>query len=206
MRRQILLLLTVASLSLSICQDTLNAQGKDEVKASAESTQAAMAQWMELLQPGPEHKTLAPFIGSWKVKSTIWMAGPDAPPTTATGTTEITWILGGRYTQQIYKSSMMGMPYEAIGVMGFDRGRNVYCQTWKDNMGTGISVATGGYDAKTKVFTLFGKMDDPLTQTYGYMTKSRTTVLGPDKFTFEMFNPHEGENVKMMEIIYERVK
>lgn len=48
------------------------------------------------------------------------------------------------------------------------------------------------------------EMNDPLTNVPGYTVRSRTTLLSPDKIKFEMFNPHESEDAKMMEIVYER--
>ena len=180
------------------------AEGEVDKTPETAMDPGAMAAWMQAAQPGPEHQNLAFMIGAWTTTSMTWFAGPDAPATTTRGTAECRWILGGRYVQMVYRSTMMGMPFEGISISGFDRARNVYCDTWVDNMSTGPYTSTGAYDAKKKVFTYHGQMNDPVTKIYGYTVKSRITILGPDHFKFEMFNPHQGESAKMMEVIYQR--
>jgi hypothetical protein len=48
-----------------------------------------------------------------------------------------TMILGGRYQQSMIKGNMMGMPFEGMGLLGYDNAQKLFYSTWVDNMGTG---------------------------------------------------------------------
>jgi len=70
-----------------------------------------MKAWMDYMTPSEMHKLLAKGVGEWKTKITMWLA-PDAPPTTAEGTSVCEMILGGRYLQSKHSSNFNGMPME----------------------------------------------------------------------------------------------
>jgi len=56
---------------------------------------------------------------------------------------------------------MMGMPFEGIGINGYDNLKKKFVSTWIDNMGTMIVMSTGTFDPATKTFTYMGEMDNP---------------------------------------------
>jgi hypothetical protein len=102
---------------------------------------------------------------------------------------------------------MNGMPFNGVGVTGFDNVIGKYVWTWIDNMGTGIMTGVGTADASGKVLTMIGTMNDPMT---GKPSKSRmvTTIIDDDHHTFEMFGTPPGgkKEVKMMTIDYVRAQ
>src|SRR5512147_885868 len=88
---------------------------KAEADAKAMADQKAMMDaWMKAATPGEPHKKLEAMAGSWSVKSKMW-AAPGAPPEEGDGTSENTMILGGRWLQQRFQGTAMGMPFEGVG-------------------------------------------------------------------------------------------
>jgi hypothetical protein len=113
-------------------------------------------------------------------------------------------ILGGRYLQETMSSSVMGMPFEGMGLLGYDNLRKQYTGVWLDNMSTQITSYSGTYDVKAKAFLMTSESIDAVS---GEMMHSRmvTTLVDKNKHIFEVFSPGpDGKEIKNMEIIYER--
>lgn len=178
------------------------AQQGEQPKMTAEQ-QAAMEAWMKVATPGEGHKALEPTIGSWNVTSTLWET-PTSPAQKGTGTSENTWVLGGRFVRQDSQGEFGGMKFQGLGYSGYDNFKKKYVGTWMDTMGTMIMVMTGTADPSGKVFTATSTMDDVVT---GKAMKVRTVtrIVDANKHVMEMFGPdRSGKEFKMMEIVYTR--
>ena len=164
--------------------------------------QAMMQKMMEFATPGEQHKLLAKRVGSWTLKVSSWSA-PDAPPMTSEGTSEVKSILDGRYIEEIATGSFSGMPFNGRGITGYDNLKKKYVGTWVDNMGTGVSVSEGEYDAAKKAFTYMGTWPDAMSGEYKPM-KGVESWTGPDTYKAEAFcqTPDGKGWWKMMEIVY----
>lgn len=164
---------------------------------------AMMEAMMKAGTPGDAHKTLNAFAGTWNAKVTSWMA-PGADPMVMEGTSESRWVMGGRYLEERFNGTFMGMPFEGLGYTGYDNVKNQYWGTWMDNMSTGMMMLTGGYDGKAWSFS--GTMPDPMTGKDSAIT-SKMVITDADHHTMEMWAPApDGKNYKMMEIAYSRKK
>ena len=139
----------------------LPALAQDEGAMTPEMA-AMMEAWEKAATPGPNHELMASFAGEWTFTTTSWMA-PDAPPQETTGTMTSKAILGGRFVVDAVHGTMMGQPFEGMGVSGFDNVKGKFVSVWVDSMGTGIMTAEGDYDPRTKTMTMFGTFTDPLT-------------------------------------------
>ena len=165
-----------------------------------------MKKWQAFMTPGEGHKVLQAFSGNWNVVAKMWM-DPAQPPTESTGTESSGWILGGRYLQSSFKTTMMGMPMEGVGTMGYDNNRKKYFLTWIDNFGTGLATAEGTLDRTGTVLSLYGKMDEPTTGERDKPVKYVYRIDGPDKHVFEIHDLTIGEpHTKVMEAVYTRKK
>lgn len=162
-----------------------------------------MEAWQELITPVTEHKALDFFVGDWTTKIKIWMAGL---PMESEGTVTFKWIMGGCYLCEEHTGQMMGQAFQGMGISGYDKVQKVYSGIWLDNMGTQILNYSGSCDASGKVFTYYGKMDEPMLGIYGKQVKYVTRIINDDKYEFEMFDLHAGENVKMMHATVQRKK
>lgn len=198
----------IASLSLS------SALGQDKPasattkppssKPDAPDPAEMMKKMEQFATPGPGHKVLNGLAGEWEAVARFWMGGPDAPATESKGTNKARWILGGRYLQEEFTGEMMGMPFQGVGLTGYDNFNKQYVSIWMDTMGTGMLKSEGTADAEGKVITFHGKMDEPTTGEKQKPVKFVLRILSPDKHVFEMHDLNLGEKSKVGEITYTR--
>lgn len=110
--------------------------------AGGPSEAEMMAQWQAAATPSLGHARLMSMVGTWRAKATFTMA-PGAPESVSAGTSVHRLVLGGRFLEQIYKGTSMGMPFEGIGFTGFDNVRQKYVGSWMDTFGTGMMTSSG---------------------------------------------------------------
>ena len=159
-----------------------------------------MKAWQTYMTPGDIHKMLAKSNGNWNLKVTMWM-DPKAPPMVSKATAHNEMIMGGRYQQSKTKGTMMGKPFEGMGLVGYDNAKKVLVSTWIDNMGTGVMTLEGKLEDKMVNFS--GKCVDPIT---GQDMDVRETMQFIDDNTqkMEMFMTKDGNEFKTMEIMFTR--
>ena len=162
-----------------------------------------MKAMMAAATPGEAHKMLAKSAGSWTASVTMWMQ-PGAPPTTSTAQATGEMIMGGRYLQSKNTGNMMGMPFEGVGITGYDNVKKQFVASWIDNMGTGIMTMSGTWDEGTKSITYTGSMADPMS---GKDTPFREVwkFVDDNHQVMEMYYPVGGNDFKTMEIKYTRM-
>jgi len=178
------------------------AQQGEQPKMTPEQ-QKMMEAWMKAATPGDAHKALEPTIGTWNVTSTSWQT-PTSPPEMGAGTSENSWVLGGRFVKQDFQGTFGEMKFQGLGFTGYDNFKKKYVGTWMDTMGTMMMTMIGTVDASGKVFTGTSTIDDVVT---GKPMKLRTVtrIVDPNKHVMEMFGPDpSGKEFKMMEIVYTR--
>jgi len=185
--------ITLISLITLISFTRLSAQSEAEMKA-----------WQTYMAPGEVHKMMAAYIGEWSDEITMWMA-PGAPPEKTITTSKSEMIMGGRYQVSKSTGTMMGMPFEGMGLMGYDNAKKVFTSTWIDNFGTGTLTMEGTWDDQTKSITLKGKMVDPMSGKE-VMTKQVIKFIDKDNQVMEMYDNKTGTEVKTMEIKSTRKK
>jgi hypothetical protein len=162
---------------------------------------------MEAMQkaatPGDEHKKLEPLVGTFDAKVQMWMA-PGQPPQESTGTSETTWVLGGRFLETKYQGTFMGQPFSGIGYTGYDNVTKKYIGTWMDTMSTGMMSSSGNMSGKSMKMT--ASMSDPMTGKVSHSTET-FTITDNDHNKMEMWDKGpDGKPVKIMEINYTRKK
>jgi Protein of unknown function (DUF1579) len=174
--------------------------------ASAEPDPEMMKKWMAFMTPGADHKVLDSMVGKWTTKVRFWM-DPAGPVQESQGTAEISWIMGGRYLQEMDKGEAMGMPFEGMGLTAFDNLKKKYLGTWIDNMGTGIMVSTEGtYDAATKTITCKTEGPDATMSKYVPM-RIVHTITDANTHKMEMYGPDKnGKEFRSFECTYTRAK
>lgn len=163
---------------------------------------AQMKAWQEYATPGNPHKLMADEVGTWNCEMTFW-SEPNGKAEKATSTAVIKMILGGRYQESNYTGMMMGQSFEGKATAAYNNASKEYTTTFIDNMGTGILVATGTYDEKSKSINYKGEMVNPLN---GKKTPYREVYTSVDATTrkMEMFDVKNGEEYKSMEIVMKK--
>lgn len=202
-----------ATALLVACENVAN----KEISKTADSTSAkktfvpvdsatAEKNWYAYMTPGEVHKMMASWDGKWNTEISSWMS-PDAPPMKSTGTSINKMVLGGRYQESIHTATMMNMPFEGHGTMGYDNVKKMFVSTWIDNLGSGIIKLEGTWDDATKSMTLKGMCIDPSSAQEVEM-KEVFKVIDENTQLMEMYglNPKDGKEMKMMEMKFTRVK
>lgn len=218
MKKTILALCSLAVLACSCNSGESNEKAKNDSTAASVSevkkdaspvapTDSAtmMKNWQAYMNPGDMHKMIASWSGAWTAEITMWEK-PGSAPNKSTGSVMNKMVLGGRYQESVHTGTMMGMPFEGHGTLGYDNAKNIFESTWIDNMGSGIIKMSGPWVAATRSVTLTGMMTDPGTfKETEY--KETFTVIDDNTQMMAMYAPGaDGKEFKMMEIKYSRKK
>ncbi len=184
------------------------------VLSSAAAQQAEFKPPAQMLQqmrsaaaPGPEHKALAGFVGSWDVVTTVW-PGPGAPPLTFKGEAVKDWALGGRFLRErLTTQGPEGETVHGLGFVGFDRGLKRYQGVYMATDRTGLVNYDGDFAAATGTFTYTGIESDPVGKSPPMKFKMLVKVDGADHHTLTQFYvvPGLGE-VRGFQMTFSRTK
>ena len=161
-----------------------------------------MKKWMDYMTPGDIHEMMAKSVGEWTYVSK-WWDDPSASPTVSQGRAVYEMIFGGRYLKCVNYGEVMGMPFEGMNILAYDKAMNEFFSFWIDNIGTGMTMARGKYDEKTKVCSMKGTMVDPMS---GKEVEYRQTMkfINDNNQLFEMYMISDGKEVKNMELAFTR--
>lgn len=165
--------------------------------------QEAMQKWMESMTPGTMHQMMSKMVGKWKT-AMVMVDPASGQEMKSEGTANFESILGGRYIKSSHSSTIMGMPFEGVGIDAYDNVAKEFVSIWVDNMGTGIMVMRGQYDEKTKTLTTSGESVDPMS---GQPMKYRSVSKWVDDNTavFDMYATMNGQESKMFTMTYTRM-
>jgi hypothetical protein len=164
-----------------------------------------MEAWIKASTPGEPHQFLAQSAGRWKAKITQWMS-PGAPPQVSESTGERSMVMGGRYLIEKVSGSVMGMPFEGMGITGYDNVDKKFHGVWIDNLSTGVMTSEGSCKDGFKSCTFWGAMNDPMA---GGPVKVRMeeTHIDADHYSFEMYSPGpDGKEFRGMLLEASRIK
>jgi hypothetical protein len=203
-----MLALCFVSCKKDVKADTETTKVSDSVKTEEPIAEqpldsaAQMKAWTAYATPGNPHKMMADETGTWNCDMTFWSEA-NGKPEKASSTANIKMILGGRYQEANYQGKMMGQPFEGKSTLAYNNASKEYTTTFIDNMGTGMMVATGKYDEKTKSMELKGEVVSPLNGKKAPFREIYTIVDATTR-KMEMFDTKNGSEYKSMEIIMKK--
>ena len=171
-----------------------------------------MKKMMELSQLNDNHKLLAATAGNWSYVVKMWM-DPKGSPTESKGMAVRKAVMDGRYVTGDYSGNfkMPGadgkpkeMKFQGMSMDGYDNVKQKFVSGWVDNMGTGIYITEGTYDASAKTITYTGEFE----MMPGMKSKVREVIKLTDKdnMSMEYFEDRGQGEAKSMEINYTRKK
>ncbi|MBI5709785.1 MAG: DUF1579 domain-containing protein [Candidatus Eisenbacteria bacterium] len=206
-----------AALALSVCllaalpaaawaRDAVKAKPAAKAAAKPEASAPAapdsmMAEMMKLATPGPAHATLKAMEGKWKAVVKSWN-GP-GEPSVSEGTAENRMILGGRYLEERFQSTMMQMPFEGYGLTGYDNASHRYQSLWVDNMSTSMMTSAGAMDDAGKTLTMTATAPGPDGKPMDMRMVNK--IVDENTHVFSMYGIMGGQEQLMMEITYTRM-
>lgn len=177
---------------------------KTKKSAPAMDQEAMMAAWEKVMHPSEGHRRLEPMVGTWKAKTTFTMT-PGAPPSVEENTSEHRLVLGGRFLEQRYTGTAMGMPFEGIGYTGYDNIQKKYVGTWMDNFGTGVMNSVGVGRPTEKAMNFLAEAIELTGKRAKFECKVK--VQDNDHHTYEMWaKTPSGRRYRSMIIEYTRKK
>ena len=194
------LLLGLAALpacgSCACCEDEVDATlaaNNDFAKLSPEEQMKAMTEFGSL---APEHALLQKLAGNWDLAIKMRF-GPNEAWQEMPGTIEAESVLGGRFVLQRYRSSMMGQPFEGIGMLGYDKLKQRFTTSWMDVSSTCVASSEGQAEGNTIHYV--GRISDLITPR-GRRFRTVETIVDDDHWTSDMFDTIDGAEVQVMGI------
>ena len=201
MRTTLLIALAITLASTSAFAKDSEDSAKDNAKK-----QEMMKVWQEYSTPGAPHKIFEKMAGKWKYTSKWWETS-DAKPQESTGTSTTKLIFGGRFLEQNVKGKAMGMPFEGMGISGYDNTKKKYESFWLDNMGTGVMHSEGTFDPETQTLKDTSKGFCPTNDDKICDFRSEWKIVDKDHMIYTMWGPDlDGKEFKQMELAYKRTK
>jgi hypothetical protein len=175
--------------------------GEEEQSVDME---AYMKHYLEVTAPNQHHQALAKRVGQWNTVIKYYLS-PEAEPMVSTGTCTYELVMGGRFVEQRAEGEVLGIPFEGVGYLGFDKTTGKHTSFWIDSMGTQSIYAEGecshGGMTETYMFTTH----DPMTGD-AMQIKTVTTIKSDNEHTYEWFEKGaDGRLTKTMEVDYTRV-
>ncbi|MEL1255556.1 DUF1579 domain-containing protein [Flavobacterium sp. DGU38] len=211
--RKLNLTLAIIMLCFISCKKEVKTEGatineRDSIKTEEPIVEepidsaAQMKAWAAYATPGDAHKLMAEEVGTWNCDMTFW-SQPNGKAEKAASTANIQMVLGGRYQETSYQGNIMGQPFEGKSTLAYNNASEEYTTTFIDNMGTGMVVAMGKYDEKTKSIELKGEMVNPVN---GKKTPYREVynIIDSNTRKIEMYDVKNGSEYKSMEIVMTR--
>ena len=144
----------------------------------------------------------APYLASFPTIK-VWSA-PGAEPVESSGSATGRWILGDRFVETTFEGEVMGTPFEALKIEGYENATQEYVSTWRDTMGTYTMLFRGGCEEDCRVRTVSAEITDPASG-QKLTNKRVTTVVDENSYTYESFivTP-SGAEFKNMELVAQR--
>jgi len=172
---------------------------------SAEDLAAMMKKAQRYTQPGESHLLLKRFVGNWDVETRITMGGTKTDPETGTGT--ISWLIEGRWLKLETSGTMMGMPLQTFGLLGYDNFKMSYVAVQVSSMDTAMFTTEGDLDPGGDALLMYGTVDEYLTGEHDKMVKNVWRFLSDDRLVLEVHDLPIGETgTQVVEVTFKRKK
>lgn len=176
-----------------------------EQQPSPADLAAMMAKARKFTEPGPHHKELARMVGQWNMEVRFFMGGKASPP--EKGTSETKWLMDGRWLITETQGTMMGRPYKAAMLMGYDNFKQSFVTAAVSSVDTAMTHSEGDMDPGGKTLITYGTLDEYLTGENDKMVKYVWRFESDDRVVWEIHDLPIGENnTKVVEFTFTRAK
>jgi len=191
-------LAAVAGTVLGLANPVFAAQASVNDTAVAKAIENAMT-------PGEGQKRLGSMVGTFNVKIRTWVS-PTSAPVESTAVSVGSWVLGGRYVQNMLAGEVGGEPFSGIGYIAYDNASKTNEAAWMDTGSTGITWYTGKMGASGKSATMKATVINPLTAKPTPVELRLSIAENGDHLT-EIWGQGMGTKMfKMMELRYTKTK
>ena len=158
-----------------------------------------------LIRPGPNHKILERFLGTWTHEIRFWMGDKPTPP--KRGETTFSWLMDGRWMKGESRGQMFGKPTQNFFLIGYDNFKQSFVTTSVSSVDTAMLHSEGDMTPDGKALIAYGTLDEYLTGEHDKMVKYVWRFVSDDEIVQEVHDLPIGEtNTKVVEIRYQRKK
>jgi hypothetical protein len=174
------------------------------VAEDAAETELQIEKLVHYVMPGKAHALLERMAGRWETRTRYWMK-PGAEPVESKGTSTRKWILERRFLLEELDGGNLALPFQGVGLYGYDAFEQQYTSAWVDTMSTAILTNLGRYDKTNDLVQFTGQYKDPWS---GRKKPNRgvTRFVSSDQHVLELHvTEPDGREFKMLEITYTRV-
>ena len=173
-------------------------QSRQEVPGETLARMQRLAE--ELATPNSNHDFLAQMAGEWITSSSVLGMEP------STGTASYNMILCKRFLDGTHDGTFMSIPFEGRLTIGYDNYKHKFVATFFDNLGTSIRSAEGMLDRRGKTLTLWGTMDEWMTDEHDKPVMYKYIMLDESHFNFEVHDLALGDSSKVITVTYKRIQ
>ena len=187
------------------CTENKNPENDKPVVTTTTSTETQeKSDPTEYFIPGPMHKWLAGFTGTWEADVISYM-NPTKPDTSKL-TQTYSMILNGLYQEAKLTGTMMGMPFEGRSINAYDNAKKKFQTTWFDIFSSGFTYMSGDYDSTSKTLNLKGTQPNPSNEK-DMGIREVMKMIDNDTYTLTMYGDGPGgKEIKFMEGTFKRKK
>jgi hypothetical protein len=154
--------------------------------------------------PGKQHANLlGSMLGTWNTTTTFF-AGPGINSNqTSRGTAKCTQLLGGRFCQLELEGDMLGTPFRAVSLYGYNASADQFENCWMDTGTTGMTISYGSKQGEQAILWE-SEYTDPSTGE-SKTTHSVLSFPGYQTMSYELFEVSaDGSKWKVMQIAFDR--
>ena len=94
--------------------------------------------------------------------------------------------LGGRFLDSAYGGSLMGVQYTGRMILGYDKYKKKFVAMFIDTLGTSMRIAEGMLDQSKTTLSLWGTMDEWMTDEHDKPVLYRYKIIDDDRFDLEI--------------------
>jgi hypothetical protein len=134
----------------------------------------------ELATPNANHQFLKKLSGDWVTTSSIMDIDEEL------GFAKNEMIFGDRFIDSSYGGTFAGVEYTGRMTIGFDNYKNKFVAVFIDSLGTSMRTAEGMLDQTKTTLSLWGAMDEWMTDEHDKPVMYRYNIIDHDHFDLEI--------------------
>ena len=186
------------SILVTVCSYALFGMHQSQDKVPGEYLAEMQILGEKLATPNTNHEFLVQFAGVWDTSTSIMGMEPTL------GTATYKMILGNRYLDGTHDGNFMGIPFEGRLTIGYDNYKHKFLASYIDNLGTSMRPAEGMLNRKGNLLSLWGTMDEWMTDEHDKPVKYTYACIDNNHFVFEVHDLALGEQSKVITVTYTR--
>jgi hypothetical protein len=105
----------------------------------------------------------------------------------------------------MHDGDFMGVPFIGRLTLGYDNYKHKFVASFIDNLGTSMRNAEGLLDRSETVLSLWGEMDEWMTDEHDKLVLYRYQIVDSNTIVFEIHDLALGQDSKVIEVTYTRM-